>query len=128
MGLEIYRACSSDNTPWRVHPQVKTGAWFEDDPEPLHGVDSHIQQKILPWDKLELVRGHGFPFRLDLSSEDLYVDFFWSLGQSLSRALPKQAVEVANASSLEQTTAAGKRRQSIVLCATLVDKVRLHVP
>lgn len=36
---------------------MKKGTWFEEDaPEAIQDVDGHIQQKILPWDKLELVR------------------------------------------------------------------------
>lgn len=47
---------------WHARPQVKAGTWFEDDPTPLHGVDSNMQRKILPWDKLELVREHQIRF------------------------------------------------------------------
>lgn len=36
-----------------------------------------------------------------------------------------QAVDMANSASLEKSTAAGKARQSVVMCATLVDKVHL---
>lgn len=41
-------------------------------------------------------------------------------------AWPRQAVELGSTASLEQSTAAGKKRQPVVMCATLVDKVRIR--
>lgn len=66
---------------------VKKGTWFEEHTEERRDADHHIQQKILPWDTLDL------------------------------------AVESASAASLQQSTAAGRVRQPVVMCATLVDKV-----
>ncbi|CAM9617856.1 unnamed protein product, partial [Ectocarpus sp. 8 AP-2014] len=51
------------------------------------GDSSHIQQKIIPWDTLDLT------------------------------------VASATSASLEQSTAAGRVRQPVVMCASLVDKV-----
>ncbi|CAM9393468.1 unnamed protein product [Ectocarpus sp. 6 AP-2014] len=54
------------------------------------GDSSHIQQKIIPWDTLDLT------------------------------------VASATSASLEQSTAAGRVRQPVVMCASLVDKMKFH--
>lgn len=39
-----------------VFSQVKKGTWFDERSEEPRDADNHIQQKILPWDTLDLVR------------------------------------------------------------------------
>lgn len=48
--------------------QVKKGTWFEEDPGLVRDVDARIQRKIVPWDKLDLVRPRALPVdRLETS-------------------------------------------------------------
>ncbi|CAN0133658.1 unnamed protein product [Ectocarpus sp. 4 AP-2014] len=99
-----------DGRAWlQTAAAVDSGAWFEEEgvragaraaggrgEEPElslksggggGGDSSHIQQKIIPWDTLDLT------------------------------------VASATSASLEQSTAAGRVRQPVVMCASLVDKV-----
>lgn len=49
-------SCSFLTAPLIRLPQVNKGTWFEEDEGTPQHVDNHIQQKIIPWDKLDLVR------------------------------------------------------------------------
>ncbi|CAM9847628.1 unnamed protein product, partial [Discosporangium mesarthrocarpum] len=74
----------------KVVAKINDGTWFEAEgvlSEPANGDPQHIQQKILPWDSLDLTVG----------------------------AVRKM--------SLRSSTAIGRARQHVVVCATLLEKV-----
>ncbi|CAM9887453.1 unnamed protein product, partial [Choristocarpus tenellus] len=87
MGMKAERGRALD----KIMAKLNDGTWFESDQvesSPLAPDMQHIQQKILPWDTLDL------------------------------------AVDMAKETSLKLSTAAGRARQHVVMCATLVEKVK----